>query len=418
MEKFDLIVVGGGYSGVCAAISASRKGLKVLLADNGNALGGTANHASVIPFMPYWTMIDGEKTYLSDGLFTEIRIELEKVNGILKNEQTFDTEWMKIILNRMAINAGVTLLFHANLLSVSQENGKISSAKFLTKTKILEYSADYFIDATGDATLSDFAGFSTRLGRESDNLCQPMTLIFSVNNVDMEKFDEERPKINPLFEKYRQEGKISIPREQVLLFKTTVKNTILFNTTRICKRNPVDPIDYTLAEIEAREQVVELYEFLKNNFECFSKSELFSTASTLGVRESRMINGEYILTKEDILACKKFDDGIACGNYDIDVHNPEGTGTTHYYFKAGEYYTIPYRCLIPLGAKNLLVAGRCISVDHDTQASIRIMPICATLGQATGTAVAIAKKTASSVSEVDVKALRDELIKDGAFLGK
>ena len=132
----------------------------------------------------------------------------------------------------------------------------------------------------------------------------------------------------------------------------------------------------------------------------------------IGVRESRMIDGEYTLTKEDLLACARFDDSIAVCNYDIDIHSPDGSGTSHYYFPKGEYYTIPYRCLIPKNAENLLVAGRCVSATHDAQASLRIMPTCATLGDAAGIAASIASN--GNVRSVDTNELRKILKEKGA----
>lgn len=141
------------------------------------------------------------------------------------------------------------------------------------------------------------------------------------------------------------------------------------------------------------------------------------TASEIGVRESRMIVGDYVLTEKDCKACVKFDDAIAACNYDIDIHNPEGTGTSHYYFPAGAYYTIPYRSLIPQGVDNLLVAGRCISSDHGAQASYRIMPVVCCIGEAAGSAIGLAVKHNSKVRKVDVKELQSVLQENHAYIG-
>ncbi len=141
------------------------------------------------------------------------------------------------------------------------------------------------------------------------------------------------------------------------------------------------------------------------------------TASEIGVRESRMIVGDYVLTESDCKNCIKFDDAIAACNYDIDIHNPEGTGTSHYYFPEGQYYTIPYRSLIPKGASNMLVAGRCISSDHGAQASYRIMPTVCCIGEAAGTAAAIASKYGANLRAIDTKELQNSLKRNGAFLG-
>jgi hypothetical protein len=141
------------------------------------------------------------------------------------------------------------------------------------------------------------------------------------------------------------------------------------------------------------------------------------TAGEIGVRESRMIVGDYILTENDCKNCARFDDAIAACNYDIDIHNPEGTGTSHYYFPEGQYYTIPYRSLIPKGINNMLVAGRCISSDHGAQASYRIMTTVCCIGEAAGTAAALASKSKTDVRSVDVKELQSSLTQNGAFLG-
>lgn len=278
------------------------------------------------------------------------------------------------------------------------------------------YRAGCFIDATGDADLAVLCGVPCRLGREEDRLCQPMTLCFRIIGVDLEKRRRGFQKAQQLYKQYRQEGKIKNPREDLLLFETMQDGVIHVNSTRIVKRNPVDAWDRTRAEIEAREQVFELFSFLKENAEGFENSRLLSTAMEIGVRESRMIHGLYTLTAEDLKACTHFEDSIALGNYDIDIHNPSGTGTSHYLFPEGQYYTIPYRCLVPLNMRNLLVARRCISVTHEAQASIRIMPIVCCLGQAAGVAAAVAVNEKADVRQIDVPKVQALLKKAGAVI--
>ena len=189
------------------------------------------------------------------------------------------------------------------------------------------------------------------------------------------------------------------------------------NTTRVVKKNPTDPEEVTEAEIIARRQVYEIYEFMKKYADGLEDSFLMMTAAEIGVRESRMIVGDYVLTEDDCKNCVKFEDAIAACNYDIDIHNPEGTGTSHYYFPAGAYYTIPYRSLIPKGVENLLVVGRCISSDHGAQASYRIMPVVCCIGEAAGSAIGLLKGNKASVREVNVKELQNLLKKNGAFIG-
>ena len=138
---------------------------------------------------------------------------------------------------------------------------------------------------------------------------------------------------------------------------------------------------------------------------------------SIGVRESRKIIGKHVLNVDEVKNCVKFEDRIAAGNYDIDIHSPDGSGTSHYYFPEGQYYTIPYRSLLPEKVNNLLVAGRCISSTHEAQASYRIMPIVSTLGEAAGVAAGVANKANVDVVDADYKVIQDELVKAGAFIG-
>ena len=417
IKHYDIIVIGGGFSGVAAAIAAAREGKKVRLIEKYNCLGGAAAFDLVNPFMRYWDYTEGrkEKVMLSCGLFTEMVDRLEAMGGFRTgSRQAFNEEVLKLMLNRMAIEAGVELLFGTTLVDAAREGDTIRAITVTNVGGTYQMSADCYIDATGDANLSMLAGFDCRVGRESDGLCQPMTLCFRLGNVDHEKYLACKPEINPLYKKLRAEGKIQNPREDVLVFNTVLDGILHFNTTRVVKLDPTNAEDVTKAEITAREQVFEMIAFLRENFEAFRDCVLLSTGMQIGARESRMIVGEYTLTQEDLLACTRFPDSIAVCNYDIDIHSPDGSGTSHYYFPDGQYYTIPYRTLIPKGAKNLLVAGRCVSATHEAQASLRIMPTCATLGEAAGVAAAIAVASGKPVSEIDTDLLRATLREKGA----
>lgn len=422
MEKYDLIVIGGGFAGTAAAISAARTGLDVLLVERSNCLGGAAANCLVNPFMPFSTKEKetGKTLSLSQGIFSEILTELQKFNvhgqGVYHKDRSFHEEYLKLVLTRMAQNAGVTLLFNTTFVEVKKKETNITSAVFVNKSGKFEVSADYYVDATGDADVAFSAGCPNHIGRE-DGLCQPMTLCFRMINVDVDKVFANRSEINRIYQEFQKKGCIQNPREDVLIFSVPMKGVVHFNSTRIVKLNPVDGFDVTKAEIEAREQVFELVNFMKEHIPGFENSDLMSTAIQTGVRESRMIDGLYTLTQEDLQSCTKFSDGIAACNYDIDIHNPEGSGTSHWYFPAGEYYTIPYRCLLPKNADNLIVAGRCISSTHEAQASYRIMPVVCCIGEAAGTAVGIAKKDCVLLSMVDTDKLRETLRKNGAFCG-
>ena len=413
---YGLCVVGGGLSGVCAAIAAARQGSKGLLIEKTNALGGAAVVNLVNPFMPYTTHIDGQIRPLSKGIFMEISKELgclDHKDGGRHVSYTFDEEQMKIVLNRMCLKAGVELLFGAYLCDCVREGDKIKNITVSTVAGSIEIEADYFIDATGDGTLFMHAGCPYQLGRAADNLCQPMTLCFRAAGINKEEFFKSRGELNKLYKEYRACGKIKNPREDILSFNTVHEGVVHFNTTRVVKLDPTNPFDVTKAEIEAREQVYEVVEFMREHCPACENIKLLSTAIGIGVRESRMVVGEHILNENELKDCTRFEDSIALGNYDIDIHNPEGSGTSHYYFKAGEYYTVPYRSLIPKGMENLLVVGRCISATHEAQASIRIMPIVACIGEAGGVAAAVAQKDGVGTNALDVSKVQKILIDTG-----
>lgn len=415
MKNYDLAVVGGGFAGVAAALAAARGGAKVLIVEKSNCLGGAATNCLVNPFMPYWTEMDGARVDLSAGIFKEIHSRLEKRNAM--RGETFLEEELKYILNEMVIEANVDLLFHAYIFRVEKCGEDISSIMVATKNGELRIEADYFIDATGDAQLAYLANCPTVLGREPDHLCQPMTLCFRLGNVDVEKFFASRERLKIAHAQSLAAGELINPRENILVFRTPINNVLHFNTTRVVKRDPTSPEAVTEAEVLARRQIYEIYDFMKKHADGLENSFLMMTASEIGVRESRMIVGDYVLTEKDCKACVKFDDAIAACNYDIDIHNPEGTGTSHYYFPAGAYYTIPYRSLIPQGVDNLLVAGRCISSDHGAQASYRIMPVVCCIGEAAGSAIGLAVKHNSKVRKVDVKELQSVLQENHAYIG-
>jgi hypothetical protein len=416
MRKYELVVVGGGFAGVAAAIAAARAGVDVLLVDKGNCLGGAAVNCLVSPFMPYSTVIDGKHVVLSAGIFSEIIRRMDERHAMV-GERYFLEEELKFVLNDMVLEAGVKLLFHAYIFKAEKRDGRITSISVATKSGETRIEADYFVDATGDAQLAYLADCPTTLGREPDHLCQPMTLCFRVGNVDRDRFYASQPRWSKIHAQMLESGQLINPRENILVFHTPIPNVLHFNTTRVVKKNPTCPEDVTEAEVLARQQVQEVYELLKEHADGLENSYLMMTAAEIGVRESRMIVGDYVLTETDCKDCTRFEDAIAASNYEIDIHNPEGSGTSHYFFKPGEYYTIPYRCLIPKEATNLLVAGRCISSDHGAQASYRIMPNVCTLGEAAGSAMGLAVKEGKQVRDIDVRALQAELKKNGAFIG-
>ncbi|MBQ2733459.1 MAG: FAD-dependent oxidoreductase [Clostridia bacterium] len=415
MKKYDVAVIGGGFAGTAAALAAAREGASVIIVEKSNCLGGAATNCLVNPFMPYSAEINGEKVALSAGIFKEIHQKLEERNAMFR--ETFMEEELKFVLLEMAEKEKIDLLFHAYIFAAEKRDGRITSVSLATKSGAMTVEADYFIDATGDAQLAFLAGCPTVLGREPDHLCQPMTLCFRLGNVDVNAFLKGIDKLRTAYKASLAAGELINPRENILLFRTPVHNVLHFNTTRVIKLDPTSPEDVTKAELVARKQVREIYDFMKKHADGLENSFLMMTASEIGVRESRMIVGDHVLTEQDCMNVTKFEDAIAACNYDIDIHNPEGTGTYIYRFPKGEYYTVPYRSLIPKGVENMLVAGRCISSDHSAQASYRIMPTVCCIGEAAGIAAALAFKDGKSVRDIEVNVLQSTLKEKGAFIG-
>ncbi len=420
-QHHTLIVVGGGFAGTAAAISAARHGVDVLLIERYNCLGGAACNGLVMPFMGYTTRdpASGELLYLCGDIFREVVCEMNLLHGDDPHRFMWelDEEYLKLVLNRLCHRYGVGLLFDTSVTGVVRDGERITSLSAQSRGVSMTFTADYFIDATGDAELSVMANCPCRVGRESDGLCQPMTLCFRMSGVDKVLFEENRAGINPLYKEFKEKGLIRNPREDVLIFPNFNEGVLHFNTTRVVRHDPTDPFDVTEAELEAREQVFELLHFLKANIPGFERARILSTALQIGIRESRKVVGDYTLTVDDLKALARFEDGIAVANYDIDIHSPTGGGTSHYYFGPGEWYEIPYRCLLPRGVDNLLVAGRCISSTHEAQASFRIMPFCSELGQAAGVAVAVAAEAGTTTRRVSITRIREILREEGYLLG-
>ncbi|MBE6710090.1 MAG: FAD-dependent oxidoreductase [Ruminococcaceae bacterium] len=422
--KYDVVVLGGGFTGCAAALAAARLGQKTLLLEASGFLGGAASNCLIFPLMPYATSVKDEdgnpkKHYLSRGILAELVRDLQET-GDIRGDSGFLDEAVKLLLDRKMLEVGVQVLFHATLCGVKKDGSHIDSVDVVTKAGVLTFEGRMFIDCTGDADLCTMADVPTVLGREPDHLCQPMTLCFRVANVDKQAFFANRDEMRRLHKEWLDAGRFTNPREDILVFDYPIDGMLHFNTTRVVKHNPVDPFDVTRAEMEARRQVQELLDFFRvNKLAGMENARLVYTAPSIGVRESRMLVGDYVLTGQDLVDCTKFDDAIAAGNYDIDIHNPEGSGTSHYYFPAGTWYTIPFRSLIPKAADadNLLVGGRCISVDHEAQASVRIIPICTTTGEAAGVGAAVANREGTTVQSADVKEVQRILVESGAYIG-
>ncbi|MHB9028111.1 MAG: FAD-dependent oxidoreductase [Candidatus Latescibacterota bacterium] len=420
VKHWDVIVLGGGPGGVPAAVAAARNGARALLVERYGFLGGMATTALVLPYMKYFT---GGK-FIVRGLFEEFLDRMEQ-DGAIRNlfsiggkptRTCYDDEAMKYLLDRFVLESGAELLLHATAIGVLKKGNDIRAVRVFHKGGVEDLSAEVYIDSTGDGDIAAWAGAKFEVGRDApDHACQPMTSCFRMAGVDLKRVPDGK-EINRLYDEAKARGEVTNPRENVLRFNTVRDDVMHFNTTRVVGESALDAWSFTRAELEGRRQVNDMVRFLKKQVPGFEAAYLQKTAAQIGVRESRRIMGAYILTEEDVIEGHKFEDGIACCAYEIDIHNPTGTGTRLVYLKEGVYYQIPWRCLLPDGLDNLIVAGRCISSTHEAHSSLRIMPTVWAIGQAGGTAAALAIRGKRKPGAVDVAELKRTLVEQKAYI--
>ena len=412
-EEFDVVVIGGGLAGTFAAVAAAREGKRVLLVEKHNCLGGMATSGLIYPFMTDKERGGGAPA--NAGLYAQLKRDVYALGGSPSPDSgKYMEEFMKIALDRMVRAAGVKVLFRAQMHDVEVKDDRVISVTVATVSGNIRLRGKVFIDASGDADLCAFAGLPFEQGREEDGLCQPLTLCFRLANVDWDRYDKEAA--NALYRKFQAEGKISNPRENLLLFRYPVHNIMHVNTTRVCGVDPVDVEQLTEADMTLREQMLEMYTFLKNNVAGLEKCELISSALDGEVRESRRIVGLQRLEAEDLLNTRKFENSIARGCYDIDIHNPSGTGTVIKRIPDNDYFTIPYGALIPVRIQNLIDVGRSISSSHEALSSVRVMPITSCMGEAGGIAAALCVDDHCAARDVDIQRLRRAIVAHGGLV--
>lgn len=415
--EFDVAVIGGGTGGVPAAVAAARRGARTLLVERYGFLGGMATAGLVNPYMGYSV---GKKEIVR-GIFGEIIDSLEEAGGLGRNRRTFDEEVLKLVLDALVQEAGVSVLFHTTLVDCRSESGRIERAALASKGGSFEVKAKVFVDGTGDGDLAAAAGATCEVGRSEDGLCQPMTLCFRVAGLEegaSEGVGRLRKTLNEVYARAKAEDTVDNPREDVLVFGTLREGVIHFNTTRVIERSALSAEELSAAEFEGRRQAGELVALFREKVPAFRNAYIQKMGVLIGVRESRRVMGEYLLTVEDVLSGKKFPDAIACSCYPVDIHNPSGGGTVIRRVPEGDYYEIPYRSIVPEGTGNLLMASRSISATHEAHSSMRVMPVVAAIGEAAGTAAAMAAEGGIAPAAVDIRRLRTGLRAAGAFVGE
>lgn len=437
-NQYDVIVAGGGPSGVAAAIAAARNGCNTLIIEQEACFGGMATLACVPAFGPYTNGVHD----LIGGIGREILEELKKggyespfydrkpdrMEGI--DWYPIDPERLKPILDHLVTDSGCEVLFHTAVTDVKSHDGTIEAVQVFGKSGFQWLESKYFIDCTGDGDLAAMAGASWEYG-DAQGRVQAGTLCFRAAGIDVERFmdyvrrEGENGNLSVASEKAGRDGRFPAGETKIGGMALQADGMAGLNFGHVYDLKPLDPWNLSQAEMEARRKLPEMIQFLREYVPGMEHCVLASSGPYLGIRESRRIKGGYTLTKEDYRNRADFPDAIAYYSYPIDLHAAvpeESKGNEELYhnskYKNGECYGIPYRCLIPEGMKNLAVAGRSISADRAMMASVRIMSACFATGQAAGTAAALGVKEggALELGNVDTGLLRKRLREQKVYI--
>lgn len=425
----DTVVVGGGTAGTVAAIASAKKGNNTLVVEKHISLGGTQTNALVTPMMPTYV----ESFEVNNLIIKELETLGCKTNDGLSNSSWFNVENLVYVLEKLILEYKGKILYDANLVDIVKEDSKIRYIIVNTCEGLVAIEGKTFIDATGDALLSKFSGVQLESGDEDGNN-QMVSFRFEMGGIDVETLRKYMISINdtfcpniegdfyeiamirnkgfvlePLFVKGLEDG---ILKEEDLRyfqgFTIPNKQTCMsFNCPHIHGINKnTSAINRTKAVIIGREMINRLIKFLKIYMPGFENAYLLREASALGVRESYRIIGDYILSEKDYINRARFEDGIARGDWYIDVHSVTGDDGQEYKFERGEYYEIPYRSLISKEVDNLIVVGRCISCTFLCEASVRIQPTLRDLGEVAGEACVYSVKNNIDLNKINGKVLR------------
>jgi hypothetical protein len=422
VDQVDVLVVGGGMTGVAAALSAARMGAKVLIVEQFNCLGGVAtsgwhNHIS------QYNAWDSDERVVG-GIAYELGQRLvEQGWGTTDGSCVdFDVEGMKLLLDQMMQEASVRVLYYTFFCDVLTEDGRMTGVIIQNKSGRQAIMAHQVIDTTGDADVAARAGVPFKMGRETDGLCQPTTLMFALEGVDWPTVAQWRTdyKMEEVWLQAQADG-IMEPFQSVIMgwWHTDVLPTqVGVNMTHMTRIDATNAQDLTAATIEGRRQAHHLTEVFRQVVPGMEDAYLIATAPALGLRESRRIEGEVTLTEQDMIAQRAWDDAIGYGSFYIDIHNPAGPGMDDrtYYPDEGFKYQMPYRIMVPKGVDHLLVAGRCVSVTHVALGSIRVMLTCMVLGEAAGAAAVLSLREEVPPRELNPEVLQTQLRRQGVIL--
>ncbi len=447
-KSADVIVVGGGPAGVCAAVSAARQGADVILTEQGAFCGGMATRGLVGPFMTCYDA-KGENMIIR-GIFEEVVNRLVERGYAIHPSQVmggtaftswikighdhvtpFEAEGLKLVFDEMLEDSGVRVLYHTDFLEPIIEDSKIKGIIVSSKSGLEAIYGSAVIDCTGDGDVAARSGVPFEMGNEELGLIQPATMFYHICNVDTDAVEADiQANIDNFYRKdgvnyrslhwrvaeARENGDWSLDRVSIGMFRMPQKDEWCINTSRIMGVDSTNNESLTRAEIVGRKQAEEITKFFRKYVPGCENAKVKSTASYVDIRESRHIAGEYRLTADDLLDSRVPEDTILLAANSVDVHGRFGPKSNEYIPIKGDYYGIPYRSLVPVNIDNLLIAGRCVSADSTAAGAIRVMPPCMGMGQAAGIAAAIAVKENKAPRNLDAKVVREKLIENGAYL--
>ena len=430
LGHFDLIVMGAGSAGASAAIAAARSGSKVLVIDRLPFIGGTST-AVLDTFYGFYTPGEQAKKIVG-GIPDDVIDGLKSFGSMVERPNTYgagtgvtyNPEHLKVVWESLLIKSGAKILLHALLQQVSVKDGRVKELTLATRAGLCSVTGDFFIDATGDADLSNYAGFGYEKAGEISP-AQTLTTTFKMVNVDLaERKKIKKEQLHELMQDAADNG-YELPRREGSDHITPVANTTATVMTRLdsVRKNSKgeiesvldDPFFLTESEIAGRRQASEYARFLVDKVPGYKDSSLYGFSTLIGVRETRRVYGDYRVTKSDVLEAKQFDDQVALCGAPIEDHH-SGDGTNWIYLPDGSAVGIPLRSLIVKDSVNTMVIGRCFSASHDAHASIRSMAQCMAMGVAAGVAGSIALANRKEIREVTFSDMRTKIIETGAIL--
>ena len=435
----DVLVVGGGPAGIMAAEAAAGDGLRVMLVESRGFLGGNLTIGlPVLGFLGHkgTQIIKGLPQNFIDRLRARGAASEHRPCALHMSLTIIDPEEAKRTALEIMEEKGVEVLLYVFCTDVVKEGDDVKGVIIESKAGREAILARTVIDCTGDGDVAFRAGVECRKG-DAEGGMQPPTLMFCMKGVDVQRLRDaivQHPDVYDMdtmpaeqfrtgkfitvglrnqIEQARAKG-IHIPVARTILITGLADDEIWVNMTRVNGVDSTRPESYTHGEIEGRKQVYEVERYLREFVPGFAGAHLEKIAPFMGIRESRVIVGKYVLTAEDILEDRRFDDAIAVAGYPVDIHHAKGGDCTMHF--CDDSYDIPYRCLLPERVAGLLVAGRCSSMNHEAMASTRVMSTCMALGEAAGRAARLALKAGVQPADLDVEALRAELRATGAYL--